>query len=238
MKYDIIIVLCPSKKNKEGKFPEFLNGEYLGGQTRMDAAVEIYKENEKARFILVGGYNEDNGITDYYRESQKTTDMEEYMIDNGVEKNNIRTVNSLPCTRHNLIAIFNTYKKKLDGRNIGLLTNFYHMARALRFWTKLVKEIKEFMEIQSFPKSIIAESIIGGGERYIRYCEYISTLEGEIKGLIDIEKNLYRDNCFKLKEEKEYKYKRVIKKEFERIIGEDENYSILLTSEERKEFGF
>ena len=47
MKYDIIIVLCPERKF-DGKFPEFKNGKYLGGQTRMDAAAIVCEEHKKA----------------------------------------------------------------------------------------------------------------------------------------------------------------------------------------------
>lgn len=246
MKYNYIIVLCPWKKIN-GKFPEFLGGEYLGGQTRMDAAVELAKENKETIFILVGGYNEDDDINDsnYYKESQKTSDMKKHMVDNGINGDRIETVESLPCSKHNLVAIFNKYKEEFKDKNlrIGLLTNFYHLPRALCFWHKLVKE--EFNDIIENPIPIPAESIIGEQERYIHQHEYIVVLEKELKGIRELIINEYNDGCLKdvrkeydnFKKEERTKFlestgKKYIK--FRRIIISEQNN--LLTCKESKEY--
>lgn len=233
MKYDIIIVLCPDKKGDNGKFPEFKNGKYLGGQTRMDAAVEISKESNKTKFILVGGYNEDDGVisSTYYMASQKTTDMQDFMKEKGA-RNEIKIVNSLPCTRHNLIAIFNERMEELSNTdfNIGLLTNFYHLPRALNLWTKLAKEEKEFeKKIIENPTPIVAESIVEENKRYSKHHEYILRLENELKGLIDLDTYKYKKENQKY--ERQYMDK-CLRKEFSRIIEKEKKR--LLTKEEKE----
>jgi len=224
MKYDYIIVLCSEKKDKNGKFPEFLDGKYLGGQTRMNAAVEMYKENKEAEFIIVGGYDE-NG-----EGSKKVEDMYEFLT-NECQNIKIFKCPSLPCTFHNLVAIFNTWRKhniKLENKKIGLLTNFYHLPRALRFWSELNRK-EEFKNIFiPCPIPISAESVVQNisSEMYNeRSGEYLSTLMSEAEGFKDIEKDSYTDNCL------------LKKREF--FIEIAKKYpNILLTSEERKAFGF
>lgn len=224
MKYDYIIVLCSEKKDKNGKFPEFLDGKYLGGQTRMDAAIEVYKENKEAEFIIVGGYDK-NG-----EGSQKIEDMYEFLT-NKCQNIKIFKRPSLPCTFHNLVAIFNMWREydiKLENKKIGLLTNFYHLPRALRFWGELRKN-EEFKNIiVSCPIPISAESVIQNipSEMYNEKSnEYLSALMGEVEGLKDIEKDSYTDNCL------------VKNREF--FIEIAKKYpNILLTSKERKTFGF
>jgi len=218
MKYDIVIVLCPEKKNSDGKFPEFESNKYLGGQTRMDAVCEIFKNNNKAEFVLVGGYSKDALI------SEKVEDMKEFLEKNcnGIM---ITECPSLPCTKHNLIAVFNTWKKNgttIKGKKVGLLTNFYHLPRALRFWGELTNE-EEFSEIHA-PIPIIAESIIKQDGLYIRFIEYILRLDSEINGLKDNEMGTYKDNCLSKRENLD-SFKDIIKQKKE----------ILLTSNERKE---
>ena len=222
MKYDIIIVLCPWTKIN-GQFPEFLNGKYLGGQTRMDAAFQIYKKNKQAEFIIVGGYNENS------EESDKIRDMRSFLKEK-CPAMMIRERPSLPCTRHNLVAIFNTWKKTpqdLQNKKIGLLTNFYHLPRALRFWSELVT-IKDFKEMRiPVPFPVCAESILRNmpADIYIRFIEYFLALEGERCGLKDIEKGEYQDSCLT---KKLSKFKSLIKKHKE----------ILLTEKERKIYNF
>lgn len=192
MKYDLVIVLCPSKRDKT--FSEFKENMYLGGQTRMDAAVKLYENNHKAQFILVGGYKKRE------EESDKVDGMQQFLKEKCGQSINTLLRPSLPCTRHNLIAIFNVWKKhkvffdKLKSKKIGVLTNFYHLPRALRFWSELVNQ-GDFIGIPN-PFPISAESITGdSGEAYIRYIEYLLRINGEVKGLKDIEEAQYDDSC-------------------------------------------
>ena len=226
MKYNIIIVLCPEKKFN-GKFPEFKNGKYLGGQTRMDAAVMVCQKNKKAKIILVGGYNKDNGEeNNFYKESKKTMDMKEYLISKGIDEKQIFIVNSLPCTKHNLIAIFNKYRNDLirsKSSSIAIITNEYHLPRTLRLW-KILTGRKEFKGITKFPKPIAAELIIKKKNRNIQYQEYIARLEAELKGLISLEKK---------EDDEEYYKEECNLKDFSRIISKDNN---LLIKKENKFF--
>jgi hypothetical protein len=252
MKYDFIIVLCPSVRCLDGKFSQFENGKYLGGQTRMEAAVKLAQENKNTTFILVGGYNEDDGIkaSKYYKKSQKTADVEKYLKEKKVKEKKVKNkkiikrieiVNSLPCTKHNLVAVFHEFKEELSDKNkkIGLLTNAYHLPRALRFWKKLVDDEKDEFGTIIKPgkkpskdepgelKPIVAESIVGveKDSRYAGEHEYISRLEDELSGLIDIEKDEYRDGCILAKKKLRF-YKQIIEDHFDKKTGKND----LLTS--------
>jgi len=190
---DYIIVFCADKMYDK-KFPEYKEGKYLGGQIRMDAAVEIWKKYKKVEFILVGGYDEDGG-------TDKTLDMKVY-IENKIDKKyntKIEIVNSLPCTRHNLIAILNKYDKDLENKTIGILSNFYHIPRILNLWSQLKDDNYKinFNNIKLEP--LIAEKQIGVNYP-IGVIEYIVRLEEEIRGLIDINTNAYKDGCFSVKD--------------------------------------
>lgn len=228
MKYDIIIVLCPEKKDPDGKFPDFKDGMYLGGQVRMDAAKKIYENNENAEFIVVGGYNSKSKRSEWEKvdASQKVDDMKSFLKKDclGIK---IIPIKSLPCTKHNLVAIFNTWKnseeklKRLKDKKIGLLTNFYHLPRALRFWGELTNT-EEFMGIP-MPISISAESIIElpVNNMHIRFIEYLLRLEDERRGLKDIENESYAGSCLgkKFDDFKDIieKYKDILLTESERI---------------------
>ncbi|MDP3093141.1 MAG: YdcF family protein [bacterium] len=218
MKYDIIIVLCPWII-VGGEFPQFLNGKYLGGQIRMDAACRIFEKNNGTKFVLTGGYNEKNG-----GRSDKVRDMRKFLEEKcpGIQ---IIECPSLPCTRHNLIAIFNTWTKEdtdVIDKKIGLLTNFYHLPRALRFWGELVNS-EGFKNIP-VPIPISAESVIDlSGDTYIRFIEYLLTLDGEIRGLGDNEKGAYNDKC--VSDRGLDSFREIVQQRPE----------ILLTNEERKE---
>jgi hypothetical protein len=52
-----IIVLSPGPANAAGSFDQIHQGTYLGGETRMQAAVELSRLRRDARFIMVGGCN-------------------------------------------------------------------------------------------------------------------------------------------------------------------------------------
>jgi len=216
MKYDIVIILCPEKKDPNGDFPQYKDGEYLGGQTRMDAAKELYYKNNKVtNFVVVGGYDEDGSEC-----SRKTHDMKCFLTNHcrGIK---IEEIKSLPCTKHNLVAIFNTLGNKLKGKKIGLLTNFYHLPRALRFWRELINE--EFGRIP-MPFPISAESITASLSMYINHNEYLLRLEKERLGLRDLEDNYnqYQCNCL---------FKNFGK--FKGIIKNNKNSKILLTKKEQ-----
>ena len=225
MKYDIVIVLCASAKTNDGKFVEFEKGQYLGGQTRMDAAVKLYESNRKAQFILVGGYNKNE------EKSNKVDGMQEFLRVRCGENINTLLSPSLPCTRHNLITIFNTWKKKgeikeLKNKKIGLLTNFYHLPRAMRFWSELVNQ-KEFTGIPT-PFLISAESVNDdSGEVHIRFIEYLLRINGEVKGLKDIEEAQYDDKCIEIGRKYE-DFKNIISKQKDILLNSEDKIKLRL----------
>lgn len=189
MKYDIVIVLCPSKKDNQGKFSEFQDGLYLGGETRMNAVLEIHKRSPNAEFIVVGGYDEGKET------SKKVQDMEDFLKENLVE--NVRGIKSLPCTFHNFIAVFNTLNaEEIKSKKIGLLTNYYHLPRAFRFLVKA----KEDLGLKIIPSfyPISAESVVKDfpeQNMYNRENEFLLRVESERKGLRDLEDEIYSDSC-------------------------------------------
>src|SRR3990167_1221192 len=193
MKYDIVIVLCAARRQEDKKFPEFQDGKYLGGQTRMEAAAELFKRNEATKFVIVGGYNPKSEY------SQKVQDMEKFLKEKctGIL---LDPIPSLPCTYHNFIAVFNTWLKEGKGfknKKIGLLTNFYHFPRALRFVAELRNEA-EFAKIPSI-LPISAESIVQVSQPTMvtEFGAYLLRFEDERQGLRDLEMSNYDDKCTK-----------------------------------------
>ena len=225
MKYDFIIVLCPEKKIGN-VFPEFSNGMYLGGQTRMDAAIELFKNNKETNFVVVGGYDPTDNNNKVNEKSKKVDDMESFLREKCPDIKLVG-VKSLPCTMHNLVAVFNTWINKdkinLENKNIGILTNFYHLPRTLRFALKAKMKISPNNISDFIP--ICAESLanLQDNNMYTRNTEYLLRLESERKGLRDLESDSYKDDC--------------LDKKITQFIGIASKYSdILLTLDERKEF--
>ena len=195
MKYDKVIILCADKKGDNGKFPDFQDGMYLGGQIRMNAAADLYKSNPSAEYFVVGGYDPKAET------SCKVSDMECFLK----EKNpaaNIKTVKSLPCTFHNFVAVFNTWKQEgndLQAEKIGLLTNLYHLPRALRFAVEVRIKTSRIEVPPLIP--ICAESVVVLPDQnmYNRETEYLLRLDSERRGLKDLERGTYDDNCLNKK---------------------------------------
>lgn len=229
--YDYIIVLC-SEINPEdkGKFTNFKHGLYLGGGIRMEAAYKLYQKNKKTILILVADYNKDNGGNDNtYKLSHRTSSMKAYLLNCGVPDKNLRIVNSLPCTRHNLVAVFNSFSDDFKNKRVGLLTNSYHLSRSLSFWTEL-KKYKKYHNVPSLPDTISAEDIIiDNNVRYKKGGMYIARLELEVKGVVDLISGNYNDGCIKLNKKSN---KSVIRSDYRRIIKE--NAKFLLTPDEMK----
>ena len=225
---DYLIVLCPEiNPNDKGVFSNYKNGLYLGGEIRMKSAVKAYKKNKELKFILVADYNGVNGGK--YNKSQRTDDMINYLIKLGVPSNLIEVVNSLPCTRHNLVAVFNNFKDIFKNKKVGILTNLYHMPRTLLFWIELKKN-KKYKNIPDLPIEIIAEDIILSKVGQKENKKYIKRLELEMKGIIDLSLGKYRDACIKIKADNNI----LIRNEYKRITKEKKE--VLLTPNELKSF--
>jgi len=223
--YRFIIVLCAEAKEPDGKFPDFKNNVYLGGQIRMEAALALSRKYPNTTFVLVGGYDQKTKK----QTSKKVADMYNFLKR---ENRSIKTkkIPSLPCTKHNLVAVFNTLKQELENQEIGILTNFYHLPRSLQLWTKLVKE--EFTNIPA-PWPFCAEAIVDNPIYYMRFAEYLVRLEQERSGLRDEEKGTYEDSCLtkKIKD-----FEDVIKQKMDILLtkGEREDKEILKTIKSKK----
>lgn len=202
---------------EDGKFPEYHRGMYLGGQTRMDAAVELYKNNKLAKFIVVGGLNKDcNNIED----SEKTSSMKKY-LEKECKEINVTSINSLPCTKHNFVAIFAYWEENsqedLSKKTVGVLTNHYHLPRSLKFLSLAQKEF--LLSNNPIFNPIAAESVICQPEVYIKKQEYELTSNSEVRGMGDMERGLYRDCLFRGKFDIDNP---VLRDNYKKLLSKDE----------------
>lgn len=187
MKYDYVIILCASPLNDEGKFDELSSdGSYLGGPIRMKAAVDFYKSKRVNKFIVVGGGMEEKKEEKKWR---KVNDMRKYLIKNKVPKKNIIRICSKSDTHGNMRAIYKTFKEKLKGKTVGVLTNFYHLPRAMRF----AHDPQVKWNVKFIP--ICAESVIESvPTTYLRFVpEFLCRIFSDIQGLKNWEKGNYRN---------------------------------------------
>lgn len=185
MKYNYVIVLCASTLN-DGKFDEFSkDGSYLGGQVRMQAAADFCKNGNTEKLIVVGGgYGEKNKLKRW----KKVDDMKSFLIGEGISGKNIIRVCSNSDTSGNLRAIYITLNDNLKNKTVGLLTNFYHIPRAMRF-----AQDPEFVwNFKMIP--ICAESVANSSvPTYLKYStEFMMRVIGDVVGLRDWENGNYR----------------------------------------------
>ena len=190
-KYDLVIVLCASAFNEYKAFDELSKdkqtGEpiYVGGQIRMQAAADIQEKVEK--FIVVGGGAEEKYECSDFR---KVNDMKQFLCcENGIESERVIRIVSGADTTGNLHAI-----KKLNilqnfkGKDVTILTNFYHLPRAILMASRIFKG----MSINFIP--ISAEAVIEKCHpSYSFYSkEFLLRIYREINGLHDWENEIYR----------------------------------------------
>lgn len=183
--YDIVILLCASFLNEKGAFDELSpDSSYLGGPVRMRAAVDI--KSKVRKFIVVGGGIEKNNDKEKWR---KVNDMYNYLIDNGIDSDKIIRIVSEADTHGNFRAIYVCAKEILKNKRVGILTNFYHLPRALRFAKDTFVDIKDISFIP-----ISAESVVKNIKpTYLNYWpEFLVRIFNEIKGLNDWERREYR----------------------------------------------
>jgi hypothetical protein len=189
-KYKIVVLLCASELDQNGKFIEVetKNGHslYLGGQVRMQAAIDFAHNVEN--YIVVGG------------SEKKVNDMKTF-LENSFHKNKILKAGepapkiirivSEKDTPGNLWAIKFILQElgKLDiftQGKIGIMTNFYHIPRTMRFATDIFKEVcANFIPI-------CAEAVTTHQETFsIDLPVIIARLKMEINGLSDWEQEIY-----------------------------------------------
>jgi len=153
MVFDFVIVLCPNV-GLGSFFEEYdEDGIYIGGQTRMQAAVDLYnaKDVKVQKIIVVGGGLEQAGTANKW---QKTKHMRDFLVQHGVPEDDILCVASEPDTRGNLRAVWLTCHHLLNGKTVGILTNQYHLART----TKIAIDAQFDWNVRFFP--LPAEELI------------------------------------------------------------------------------
>ncbi len=190
IKYDLSIVLCASAFNEYGVFDELSKdkqtGEpiYVGGQIRMQAVVDI--QEKVKNFIVVGGGAERN-----YECSnpKKVNDMKNFLCcKNNVERQKVIRIMSEHDTIGNLHAIYKLdVLKNFKNKNVAILTNFYHLPRAMLMASHIFKG----KGINFIP--ISAEAVIEKCHpSYSFYSkEFLLRVYREINGLRDWENEVY-----------------------------------------------
>lgn len=88
---------------------------------RLDRAVSYLKENDNTLVIVSGG----KGINEPATEASV---MKEYLVNNGINEERIIIEDKSNTTKENLI---NSKKITRDNKSIGIVTNNFHMYRAL-----------------------------------------------------------------------------------------------------------
>lgn len=183
---DSIIILA-SEIIKEGdgfKMPDFFNGLAHGGKMRLEAAIKMFKDKTTDNIIVVGG--KVNGSQD-----EKTDIMADYLIEKNIPKDKVIKLPSATNTQGNAAAV---KKYMIDNRikdqKIGLLTSFYHLPRAMKFFAR---------EGLCF-EPIVAEAILidhpaYGLQKIHQF--YINTkmlerLNQELLGIASLEKRTYK----------------------------------------------
>ena len=200
-KYDIVILLCPGtpniineneiqfdtlEKNIETSYKEI----YLGGSIRMQAAVDIRKKTIK--YIVVGG------------SKHKVDVMKQYLVKENINNNDIIRIESNPDTNGNLFAVKKILKqygklKYIEGKKIGIMTNAYHIPRAMRMVTDIFADVENLHFVP-----LVAEAIITKHHPdYLLYPqEFLARMHKEINGLRDWENGFYKNQY---KSESEWK---------------------------------
>jgi hypothetical protein len=189
-----IVVLSSSPLQENGQFANFENGLYLGGQVRMEAAAYLAERAVETEFILVGGYNKE-GQGDPTT-SDKVNDMAAFLMNKAPDAN-IRSIYSLPCTHHNFVAVFrDCLRRDAQGGDLGILTNEYHMPRALEFARQAAGAFNLQDRLRFVP--VPAETVLGTTIESIvgdRLDEYTARVESEQRGLRQLQEGSYEDSC-------------------------------------------
>jgi hypothetical protein len=181
---DLLIVPSPILNDGGTAFPEVdpTTGLYVGGHLRMSAAAEFSLHYQPAKLVVVGGLHPKHG-------PRMTQAMAQLLLEKNSDAN-VQRINSLPCTRHNVVAIFSQLRGELTGKRIGVLSNSYHLPRFLAFWTNLRSTYGgNFAD----PLAIAAESCLIRGR--VDQSAYEARIAAEQRGLADLRAGKYVDRC-------------------------------------------
>jgi hypothetical protein len=184
-----LIVISPEVTCGSEAFPLFdAKGNYVAGQTRMQAAVRVYKKYPKATLVMVGGC-----ILDEHGKVFRRAKIMTAFMRSCCPLADVREVHTLPCTFHNFCGIFEQNPELLHGE-VGLVSNNYHQERALLMWQMAAKRYCHVMELPTafFP----AEEFVCAKAQQARFSvEYKRRLHLEREGLAHLKGGLYTDKC-------------------------------------------
>jgi hypothetical protein len=183
---DVLIVPSPAVQHDARIFPDVepQSGLYVGGKVRLTAATEFTIRYAPRLIVLVGGM-------DQHDRFRMTSAMKDFVLERN-PRTNVKTVNSLPCTRHNIVALFNQIGGELKNKKVAALSNEYHLPRFLAFWSKLdgVYGLK-----LGQPIPVAAETIHDAGHRDSYAAAYGKRLRAEAEGIAHLRAGEYFDKC-------------------------------------------
>ena len=184
---DVLIVPSPAIQHEALIFPDVEpdSGLYVGGKVRLTAAAEFSIRYAPRLIIVVGGMARDDRF-------RMVTAMKEFILERN-PRANVKPVSSLPCTRHNIVALFNQLGAELQDRKIAVLSNEYHLPRLLAFWSDL--NASYGLKVGQ-PVSVAAESISDARHRDTYPVAYEKRVRAEREGLVHLQAGEYFDKCF------------------------------------------
>lgn len=191
-----VVILAAEPMQADGTFAEFEKGMYLGGHTRMEAAVRLAKIKPETEFIIVGGYNRPG--EGQPKVSDKVDSMATFLRTH-VNNPRLELVRSLPCTHHNFIALHHYLQTtNQHPRQIGLLTSGWQIVRAMIF-------AQQSLQLFRFPRTVEfiplpGEAVLGQSIDTVignRKPEFQTRLATELRGLGQIFDGSYEDSCLK-----------------------------------------
>jgi len=183
---DVLIVPSPILSAEGDAFLDIdpVTGMFTGGHVRLCAAAEFSTRWRPRSIVVVGGLHAQHGT--------RMTDTMEKFIKQRNSDAHLQKVNSLPCTRHNVVALFNHLGRQLEGKRVAVLTNEYHLRRFLEFWARLENEY-DFRVAE--PLGIAAEWIAPSVETDFTSAALERRRISEARGIADLRAGKYVDRC-------------------------------------------
>jgi hypothetical protein len=183
---DVLIVPSPILNAEGDAFLDIdpATGMFTGGHLRLCAAAEFLTRWRPRSIAVVGGLHAQHGT--------RMTDTMEQFIKQRNRDAHVQKVNSLPCTRHNVIALFNQLGRQLEGKRVAVLTNEYHLRRFMEFWSRVQLEYG-FRVVE--PLGVAAEWICPSAETDFTWAALELRRNAEARGVADLRAGNYVDRC-------------------------------------------
>ena len=183
---DVLIVPSPILSAEGDVFLDIdpVTGMFTGGHLRLSAVADFATRWRPRGIAVVGGLHTQHGT--------RMTDTMEKFIKERSSGAHVQKINSLPCTRHNVIALFNHLGRQLEGKRVAVLTNEYHLRRFLEFWSRLQNEY-DFRVAE--PLGIAAEWICPSVETDFTIAALELRRKAEARGVADLRAGKYVDRC-------------------------------------------